>query len=173
MAPLPGDEDEERAADETGLTIRAARDDDGDALAALIEPIYLEYEGVLFLLDEIPELGRIASTFSAANGAFWCAERDGVVVGSVGFAPSGDGVELKKLYVAKSERQHGLGARLVTLVEEAARRRGAAYVELWSDVKFVTAHRFYERRGYLRDGRTRELNDASDTVEYYFRRELS
>jgi putative acetyltransferase len=57
-------------------------------------------------------------------------------------------------------------------VERAAREQGAGYVDLWSDVKFETAHRFYERRGYSRDGRTRELDDESDTVEYHFRREL-
>jgi putative acetyltransferase len=155
-------------------SIRAARDDDRDALMALIEPIFGEYEGVLFVREEMPELEQIASVFARAGGAFWCAERRGAVVGSVGFTPavSGAGVELKKLYVARSEREHGLGARLLAQVEDAARARGADFVELWSDVRFVAAHRFYERRGYRRDGRTRELGDASDSVEYHFRREL-
>jgi putative acetyltransferase len=75
--------------------------------------------------------------------------------------------------VARSERTHGLDERLLSLVEQAAAQRGARFIELWSDVKFETAHRFYARRGYERDGRTRELGDASATVEYYFRRSLS
>lgn len=169
------------------ITIRAATDADSDALCALIAGIFAEYEGVLFLLDEMPELRAIATAFRAAQGEFWCAEQageqsgeqtaeqGGEIVGCVGYTPSkeGAGIELKKLYVRGDQRRHGLGARLVDRVEEAARGRGAAFVELWSDVKFETAHRFYERRGYRRDGRTRELHDESDTVEYHFRKDLA
>ena len=157
---------------ESDVLLRPARDADGPAVSALIEPIFAEYEGVLFIPEEMPELETLATTFARAGGAFFCAERDGRVVGCVGWVPSRDDhLELKKLYVAKSERRSGLGSRLAGLVEEEARRRGLA-VELWSDAKFVTAHHFYERRGYRRDGRTRELHDASDTLEYYFRRDL-
>lgn len=157
------------------ILIRDGRDEDSEAICALIEAIFAEYEGVLFILSEMPELRRIASAFAEDGGAFWVAERDGTIVGCVGWAPakSADAaVELKKLYVAAQERRGGLGGRLLARVEDAARRRGAAFVELWSDVKFETAHRFYERRGYHRDGRTRELGDESDTVEHYFRRRL-
>lgn len=156
------------------VDIVPAKDEHGAALGALIERIFAEYEGVLFLSQEMPELERIATSFEAAGGRFWCAFRGETMVGSVGYTPTGDGhgVELKKLYVAKTEREHGLGGRLLSLVEEAAAGRGAGYVDLWSDTRFVIAHRFYERRGYRKDGRTRELGDASDTVEYYFRREL-
>jgi putative acetyltransferase len=154
------------------LTIRDARDEDAEGLCALIEPIFGEYEGVLFLIEEMPELLRIRSAFDEMGGAFWCAERGGTIVGCVGYAPHGDGVELKKLYVAASERKQGLGAQLVDRVEAAARARGAGFVELWSDSKFVTAHRFYQRRGYVHDGRTRALDDASHTIEFYFRRDV-
>ena len=157
------------------ITIRDARDDDSQALCRLIADIFAEYDGVLFILDEMPELRAVASAFDRAGGAFWCAERQGDVVGCVGYSPSreGNGIELKKLYVHRAVRRSGLGARLVERVEQAARERGAAFVELWSDVEFETAHRFYERRGYERDGRTRELHDESNTVEYYFRKELA
>lgn len=151
--------------------IRDARDEDGEALCALIEPIFAEYDGVLFILDEMPELERIATAFD--RGGFWVAERNGAVVGCVGWMPHGDGVELKKLYVAKTERERGLGRALVERVEAAAERRGAAFVELWSDSKFVPAHRFYAKRGYVRDGRQRALDDASDTIEFYFRKNLT
>lgn len=152
------------------MIIRAATDDDGVAIGGLIERIYREYEGVHFLWDEVPELEQVATTFAEAGGAFFCAERDGRIVGCIGWTPTkeGRGVELKKLYVAREERRHGLGQRLTELVEQAARARGASFVELWSDVKFLTAHAFYERRGYRRDGRSRPLNDVSDTWEFHF-----
>lgn len=159
----------------SAIEIRAARDADSDALCTLIASIFAEYEGVLFILDEMPELREIATAFQKAGGQFWVAERDGEIVGCVGYSPTngGEGIELKKLYMHGDLRRHGLGARLVERVEEAARESGAAFVDLWSDVKFETAHRFYERRGYRRDGRTRELHDESDTVEYYFRKDLA
>jgi len=155
------------------IVIREARDADGKALCALIEPIFAEYEGVLFILEEMPELMVIATTFGDAGGTFWVAERDGELVGCVGWVPHGDGVELKKLYVAKTDRERGLGRQLVDRVEEAATKRGAAFVQLWSDSKFLPAHRFYRRRGYVRDGQTRTLEDLSDTIEFHFRKELS
>lgn len=156
------------------MTIRIvdARDADRAALIALIEPIFAEYDGVIFDLEELPELEHIATSFARAGGAFWCAFEGERLVGSVGWIPAKDGIELRKLYVARDFRRHGLGDRLARKVEDAARSQGAAFVELWSDVKFTTAHRFYEARGYQRGSRTRSLGDKSDTVEYYFRLRL-
>lgn len=151
------------------IRIAKARDEDAAGLIALIEPIYAEYEGVLFLLEEMPELESIATSYAKSGGAFWVALRGERLVGSIGWVPAGEGIELRKLYVARDERRQKLGHRLAGMVEDTARARGAAFVELWSDVKFTTAHRFYEARGYRRDGRTRRLHDKSDTVEYYFR----
>ena len=164
---------EQDLADE-GITIVPARDDHGPGLMALIEPIFAEYEGVWFFLDEMPELECIATTFQRDGGQFWSAFRGERLIGCCGYTPaaSGDGLELKKLYVAQDERRHKLGHLLTCRVEEAARASGKAFVELWSDVKFTAAHRFYEARGYQRDGRTRELHDKSDTVELYYRLSL-
>jgi putative acetyltransferase len=157
---------------EPQVHIRAARDADGAALIELIRSIFAEYDGVLFVLDEMPELEHIAEDFVSAGGRFWCAELQGRLVGCIGYAPMGGGVELKKLYVAEDQRRAGLATRLVALVERAARDRGACFIELWSDVKFDAAHRFYQRLGFDPDGRTRALHDASDTYEYYFRKQL-
>jgi GNAT superfamily N-acetyltransferase len=81
-------------------------------------------------------------------------------------------VELKSLYVAAWARRRGLGAALVRLVEREARRRGAAFVELWTDTRFADAHHLYERLGYLATGEVRELGDQSNTAEFRYTREL-
>lgn len=153
------------------LTVRDARDSDAAGLIALISAVFAEYPGCVMDVDgELPELRRIASYFAEHDGRFWVAERGGVIVGSVGVSPATDprGVELKKLYVARSEREGGLGSRLVELVEAEAERRDAAFIDLWSDTRFSTAHTFYARRGWVRGPETRELHDKSNTVEYYF-----
>jgi putative acetyltransferase len=160
---------------EPRVEVVEARDDHAAGLIELIQSVFSEYEGVLFLLEELPELRRIASSFRADDGRFWCALRAGRIVGCVGFTASRDpdGVELKKLYVARSERRRGLGDHLTRMVEQEAARRGKRFVELWSDTRFTTAHRFYRRRGYRDDGATRELGDASRSRELYFRKRLS
>lgn len=157
------------------VTIRSARDGDARQLIDLIASCFAEYPGCVLDVDrEEPELKAIASTFAAGNGLFWVATREERVVGSVGLLPSGRGgvMELKKLYVARSERRRGLGSRLCLLVEKEARSRGAEMLELWSDTRFADAHRLYERLGYLRGGETRELHDLSRSVEFYFSKPL-
>jgi N-acetylglutamate synthase-like GNAT family acetyltransferase len=156
------------------LKIREARDDDAEQLIDLIEACYSEYDGCVLAVDEeVPELRAIASKHAEQGGRFWVAERNGELVGCAGLVPSSNGtMELKKLYVAKDCRSNGLGARLCSLVEVEAVSRGASNIELWSDTRFKDAHRLYERRGYTR-GKTRELQDLSKSVEYYYRKDLS
>jgi len=56
----------------------------------------------------------------------------------------------------------------LSTVEDIARAAGAARMDAWSDTRFTHAHRFYEREGYVKGPRTRELNDISNSVEFYF-----
>jgi len=58
------------------------------------------------------------------------------------------------------------------MVEQAARNRRASAVELWSDTRFGDAHRLYESLGYRRLPDSRDLNDASNSTEYHFRKQL-
>ncbi|HVN87378.1 MAG TPA: GNAT family N-acetyltransferase [Candidatus Binatia bacterium] len=157
------------------IRIRDARDPDGDALIALLGAVFAEYPGCVLDVDgELPELRAIASAFARWNGRFWVATRSEQIVGCVGFSTSdaADGVELRKLYVARDARRGGLGNRLCALVEQHALARGARFIELWTDTRFVDAHRLYERRGYVRGPQTRELHDLSNTVEYSYRKPL-
>lgn len=156
-----------------GLTLRAARDEDADGLIDLIARCFADYPGCLLDVDgEMPELRAIATAFAELGGRFWVVAEGDEVVASVGAVPTrdGEGLELRKLYVSHSVRRRGLGRALCHVVEDEARRRGLGYVELWSDRLFLDAHRLYRRLGYEDTGRTRELHDISNTVEYYFRK---
>jgi putative acetyltransferase len=158
------------------VEIRAGRDGDGEQLIALIGACFAEYPGCILDVDgEMPELRMIATSFATQRGCFWVAEHAGLLVGSVGIVPATDqrGTELRKLYVTSTMRRRGLGTALCDLVEAEARRRRAAFVDLWSDTRFVDAHRLYERRGYVRGPDTRALHDLSHTVEYYYRKRLA
>lgn len=154
--------------------IRDARDDDADQLIALIGGVFAEYPGCILDVDgEIPELRAIATAFRDQGGRFWVAEDAGRVVACVGYKPKGSGLELCKLYVAREGRRRGLGSALCGLVEKEARARSAACVELWSDTRFLDAHRLYEGRGYVRGPEIRPLHDRSNSLEYYFRLDLA
>ena len=172
--PIPGDAPA-RPAESGDTVIRAGRDGDADGLIALIGGCYAEYPGCVLDVDgEIPELRAIASHFAGRDGRFWVVETGGRVVGCVGAAParSPATVELLKLYVDHTARDRGLGRRLVGLVEDEAARRRAAAVELWTDTRFHTAHRLYERLGYARQPATRALHDLSGSVEFHYRKRL-
>jgi putative acetyltransferase len=158
-----------------GVAIRSGRDDDAEQIVALIGACWAEYPGCVLDVDgEVPELRAIASHFAHRRGRFWVAEHGGKVAGCIGALPAAEpgGVELAKLYVAADARRRGLGGQLCALVEAEARRRAAVFIDLWSDTRFLDAHRLYEKRGYVRGPATRELHDLSATVEYYYRKAL-
>jgi putative acetyltransferase len=152
------------------IEIRPARDGDSPAVIDLIAGCYGEYPGcVLDVEDEVTALRAVASHFAAAGGAFWVAERGGGIIGSAGFLPSSQGIELHHLYIGPGERGTGLALRLFALVEEAARDRGAAEIVCWSDTRFARGHSFYARLGFHRAPMTRSLGDRSLSVEFFFR----
>jgi putative acetyltransferase len=160
-----------------GVAIRDARDDDAADLIELIGGVFVEYPGCVLDVDgEMPELRAIATSFRSWGGRFWVVERGARVIGCVGLTPSvespDEGVELRKLYVDKTARGIGLGGALCDCVEGEARAFGKTFVELWSDTRFETAHRVYERRGYVRGPHTRDLHDKSASVEFYYRLSL-
>lgn len=169
------------AEEESGVSLREARNTDADAVIQLIARCFADYPGCILDCDaEEPELRTPGSSFPH----FWVAEerspdRPRAVVGCIGCRAGTDidgvtGVELKKLYVHPDARRRGIGRTLVDRVEAFARGvPGARRIFLWSDARFLAAHRTYERLGYLRGPQLRELHDLSSTVEFRFAKELT
>ncbi len=152
--------------------IRPVRDSDADGLIRLIDACWSAYEGCILDVDaEEPQLRAMHSHFDALGGEYWvAADEDGRIAAAGGWAPAADpaGVEIHKLYVLAARRRQGLARRLVGMAEAAALRRGSRFAELWSDSRFLEAHAFYAALGYRRTGRTRALNDLSNTTEFHF-----
>ena len=114
---------------------------------------------------EMPEYRALASYYAGHGGALWCAEQDGVVVGMIATRPLTDGVlEICRVYVHPSLHGSGLGHELL----DKAERSAAGRFVLWSDTRFARAHRFYEKRSYVRSGPIRVLNDISSSLEFRF-----
>ena len=158
-----------------GLILRYARDDDADAIIALVAAVWSEYPGkTLVAAHDMPELLAPASFYGRCDGRFWVVEVDERIIGTIALMPSVEAgvVELQKLYVARDMRKNGLGTFLCHLVEREARERRAHAIELWSDVKLLDAHRRYERLGYRRGNGLKTYDDTSATVRSYYRKEL-
>ncbi|MCH6587843.1 MAG: GNAT family N-acetyltransferase [Proteobacteria bacterium] len=165
----PGDSGGDR-----GIVLRAARDADGPGVIAVVAAAYAEYPGcVLDVEAEAPELKAPASAYARKSGRFWvAADAAARILGCVACRPAPEhGLELEKLYVARAARRTGLGTRLLDLVEAEATARQAGYITLWTDTRFEAAHAFYKAHGFRQTG-LRELDDASQSVEYGFRKDL-
>ncbi len=158
---------------DSGIVLRAARDADGPGVIAVVAAAYAEYPGcVLDVEAEVPELKAPASAYARRSGRFWVAADEARILGCIACLPAPEhGLEMEKLYVARAARRTGLGTRLLDLVEAEATARQAGYITLWTDTRFEAAHAFYEAHGFRRTG-LRELNDASQSVEYGFRKDL-
>ncbi len=162
---------------DSGIVLRAARDADGPGVIAVVAAAYAEYPGCVLDVDaEEPELKAPASAYARRSGRFWVAADEARILGCVACLPAPEGglepgLEIEKLYVASSARRTGLGTRLLDLVEAEAAARRAGYITLWTDTRFEAAHAFYQAHGFRQTG-LRERDDASQSVEYGFRKEL-
>lgn len=167
-----------------GWTVRPATDGDAQGLVALVGGVFEEYPGCVLDPEGLDaDLFAWGSHLDEGGGTGWVVlDEDEVVRACVGVAPVTTAVpgvpdavpvvELKRLYVAAAARRQGLGRGLVARVEDWARRHGAGAVVLWSDTRFADAHRLYERCGYARTRRGRDLHDPSNTHEHEFLRLL-
>ena len=154
------------------FTIRAGTDADAEDFIRLIGDAWGEYPNCVLDVDaEVPELRALATHFEKAGGALWAAEQDGRVVGMVATRPLRDddeAWEIGRMYVAKEARGTGLAHALLDGAEAHAVAHGAQRMILWTDTRFEAAHRFYEKRGYVRAGSIRILDDISRSLEFRY-----
>lgn len=156
------------------LAVRPVRPDDVPAVQQLIDAVYREYDTQLNALHEDTYLIAPGPYFRIRGGEFWVVEKDGDILATVAvkLRPD-DAAELKTLYVHPSLRRQGWGQKLSALVLDYAHARGKQRVILWSDTRFIDAHRLYERLGFTRTGAIRDLQDSNNSIEYEFEIKLT
>lgn len=152
------------------MTIRPVRNKDAAGLIDLINRCFSEYPGVVVEPDGIDsDLNAYATALEKIGGEGFVVEQDDRIAGLVsGYLTASDQYQLKRIYLDASLRGSGMGGKLLRLIEGRARACGAGSIELWSDSRFLRAHRFYQREGFTRSGRERELGDLSNSLEYHF-----
>jgi GNAT superfamily N-acetyltransferase len=133
----------------------------GDRAVEHIAGIYHEF-GLVFDPDFEDDLFDIPRVY--ARGLFLVVEEDGRLLATGAAVPNGGLRMIRRMYVATAARRRGLASMLLArLMEWGDHSR----TELWSDVRFRSAHAMYRRAGF-QPGPLRILDDPDRSVERYF-----
>ena len=153
------------------LRLRPTIPEDVPGILKLIGEVYAEYDCVLDAEGEERHLLEPGPYFRAHGGEFWVVEEDGTIRATAAVMLHEGSGELKTLYVHPSLRRQGWGRRLTDLAIDFARAAEKRKMILWSDTRFVDAHRLYRSMGFSEMG-IRDLKDSNNTVEYGFEMSL-
>ena len=151
--------------------LRPTVPEDVPGILALIGEIYTEYDCVLDAETDERHLLEPGPYFRSHGGEFWVVEEGGRIRATAAVLLHEDAGELKSLYVHPSLRRQGWGERLTRLAVDYALSHGKQKMILWSDTRFLSAHRLYRRMGFQESG-IRELHDSNNSVEYGFEMSL-
>ena len=143
------------------LVLRAATAADAAAIAATIAASFEQYRGKLE-----PESGAfretaegIAAELARESGAI-VAERNGRMIGCVMVKLIEDDLYFGRLSVVPEARGEGIARRLVEAVEDEARRRELAGVQLGVRIVLVENQELFSSMGYVEI--SREAHEGFD-----------
>lgn len=158
------------------MQIRRFEPRDFHDVVNVILPIQRDEFGFNVTLDDQPDLKIIPEFYQSGLGEFWVAEADDKVVGTIGLVDIGGRLAaLRKMFVASEwrGREHGVAAQLLGLLLATANERGITAVYLGTTDRFLAAHRFYEKNGFVEIARA-ELPESFPVVfvdtKFYVRR---
>lgn len=132
------------------MKIRAATNRDTDKIRDVVFQVLVEYG-----LKPDPEgtdadLKDIEGNYIKAGGVFEVVEtEDGRIIGTVGLFPkSAEVCELRKMYLMRETRGHGLGKQLLERMLATARTLGFRRMELETASPLKEAIALYQRYGF-------------------------
>ena len=134
------------------FTIRDARTEDAEALAALVGQLGYPTSAEAVAL-------RLARLHASEADRVVVAEADGEVVGLASLHTSltveydEPAAKLSAIVVDERHRRRGIGEALVAELEAEARRRECAVIFLTTAERRADAHAFYRRIGFEQTGR--------------------
>lgn len=164
----------------SGYSIRPATDGSGTQIAALIAGVFSDYENCPFIEAEFAELAAVSSHYKGLGGDIWIATNsDGNIVGCFAIVPTAPKAlkspkagartfEIFKVYVAETARGTGLAQALYNTGLLWGQERGLQKLRLWTDTRFLSGHRFYEKLGFTKQPVIRYLGDAAESWEYLY-----
>lgn len=134
------------------IRIRRFEAVDQQGVIDVILPIQREEFGIAISVADQPDLQAIPDFYQVGNGDFWVATKQGQIIGTIGLKDIGaQQVALRKMFVAAPfrGREFGVAAQLLSALLEEAWQRGVKDIYLGTTDKFLAAHRFYEKHGFV------------------------
>lgn len=165
------------------VKIRIATNADCDGIVALIDGVLREYNDRICLEEGGSEadLLDLQTGYFDRGGCFWVLESiddkgRSSIMGTHATRPY-PGKEnvctFKRLYLHRDLRGTHWGSDLMQVTIDWANEKQFGSVEFWSDTRFERAHRFFEKFGFQKTGRRREMDDSAiPYAEFHFRLEL-
>jgi ribosomal protein S18 acetylase RimI-like enzyme len=133
-------------------TVRPFRVEDQAASRALIEQGLGEHFGFIDT-DANPDLANIAASYSPPTRAFFIAEDDGKVVGTIGLVLETQRARVVRVAVAPTHRRLGVGSTLLEHAIEAATAMGIDELIAHTQPEWIAAVAFYRAHGFALFGR--------------------
>lgn len=158
------------------MTIRPITAADDEQMGAIarenLKAAGLDIPGTAYFDPEIMHLSSFYGERPERRAYYVAVDAAGQVLGGAGlaeFEPLEDTAELQKLYLADAAKGHGLGTRLVRLIEDRARELGYGRLYLETHSSLGVAIHLYEKLGY------RCIEPASPshaTMDHFYIKEL-
>jgi N-acetylglutamate synthase-like GNAT family acetyltransferase len=123
-----------------------------NAVVELIVGIQRGEFGIDITAEQQPDLRRIRSYYQRGDGNFWVALCDGRVVGTTALLDIGNRqCALRKMFVHAEHRgsRAGTARLLLETLLVWSRERRTRDIFLGTTPKFLAAHRFYEKNGFV------------------------
>lgn len=154
--------------DGRSFILRPARVDDIPLISDIIQDVFVEYGWTFVEIDELPDFVFYETHYHDPERAslFVLTDETGQIIGSIGLKNAGRGPYLSRVYLRAESRGHGLGKWMTGVVMEMARSRGFTSIHLWTDTRFLDAHRMYDRLGFRMTGDLRSLHDVNRSFEF-------
>jgi len=121
-------------------------------VVALIVAIQRDEFAIEITAEQQPDLRDIPAFYQVRSGNFWVALAGGRVVGTISLLDIGNRQgALRKLFVQRDfrGREAGTAQRLLEVLLTWAREREIREIFLGTTAKFLAAHRFYEKNGFI------------------------
>lgn len=137
------------------VEIRRITEADDEAMGTIarenLRAFDLDIPGTAYFDPEIMHLSGYYDAAPEKRSYFVVIGEGGTLLGGGGlaeFEPLEGTAELQKLYLSDAAKGHGLGTRLVGLIEERARELGYKHLYLETHTALKTAIHLYEKLGY-------------------------
>ena len=118
----------------------------------LIVPIQQEEFNIPITAADQPDLQQIPTFYQKDNGNFWLAIAEGNVIGTIALLDIGNQQgALRKMFVHNNFRgkTYGAGQLLLDTLFAWAQQKSYTEIYLGTTAKFLAAHRFYEKNGFV------------------------